>query len=213
MGSIESGPIVDKLQCAGSIETSYANNPTQTNKEALLNTMINKVSVIIQPLRAKSENEKEARAIISTFLPSMFSLSVFSHAGLFIYGNDDNPKDGVFLEYGAYDEKREGDYESQVHYFRSDNGLRFTKLNINNIPGYKYECDVQNRMTIKELCTCLEFRHFTKQKYNLVDQNCQYFVRKSIKILGSRRIHEHDRIRRYSKAEIPNRILDPLEEN
>lgn len=137
----------------------------------------------------------------------------FFHAGLFIYGNDDNPKDGVFLEYGAYDEKREGDYESQVHYFRSDNGLRFTKLNINNIPGYKYECDVQNKMTIKELITCLEFRHFTKQKYNLVDQNCQYFVRKSIKILGSRRIHEHDRIRRFSKAEIPNRILDALEEN
>lgn len=32
----------------------------------------------------------------------------------------------------------------------------------------------KKKMTINYLCTCLEYHHFSKQKYNLVDQNCQY---------------------------------------
>lgn len=213
MGSVESGPIVDKLQASGIAATTYPENPTPTNRDELLNTMINEVSVVIQPLGAKSENSQFARVMVSSFFPSNISLAVFSHAGLFVYGNGRNPNDGVFVEYGAYDYKREGDYNSQVHYFRKDNGLRFTLLNIDDIEGYKFKCDVQNKMTINDLCTCLEYHHFSKQKYNLVDQNCQYFVRKSIQILGSRRLLKSDRIRTYNKGIIPHQILEVFEKN
>lgn len=78
---------------------------TFINKDALLDTTINKVSIIIQPLFVKTEGGKDARVVISSFLPSAVSLAVLSHAGLFVYGNDSNPNEGIFLEYGAYDNK------------------------------------------------------------------------------------------------------------
>lgn len=67
-----------------------------------------------------------------------------------VNGNGRNPNDGVFVEYGAYDYKREGDYNSQVHYFRKDNGLRFKLLSIDDIEWYKFKSDVQKKkkMTI-----------------------------------------------------------------
>lgn len=163
--------------------------------------MINEVSVVIQPLGAKSENSQFARIMVSSFFPSIAN------------GNGRNPNDCVFVEYGAYDYKREGDYDSQVHYFRKDNGLRFKLLSIDDIEWYKFKCDVQNKMTINILCTFLEYHHFSKQKYNLVDQNCQYFVSKSIQILGSRRLSKSDRIRKYNKGIILHQILEVLEKN
>ena len=209
MGSAESGPSVDFLQDHNMAKVTYANNPTSTNKDALLDTNINKVSVVIQQLGDENDMENITRATISSFVPI---ITTFSHAGLFVYGNNSNPN-GVFVEYGAYDIRRSGDYNTQIHYFRSDNGLRFSYMNIYSIPGFKFDCDVQNKMTIRDLCTCLEYHHWTKQKYNVVDQNCQLFVRKAIKLLGSRRINKSDRIRTFSKGMIPKRILDALEEN
>ena len=209
MGSVESGASVDFLQDHGIAAVTYANNPPATNKDALLDTTIYKVSVVVQQLKKGQDVANTTRAVVSTFLPFITTLS---HAGLFVYGNNSNPN-GVFIEYGAYDIRRSGDYNTQIHYFRSDNGLRFSYLNINSIPGFKFDCDVQNIMTIRDLCTCLEYHHWTKRKYNVADQNCQLFVRKAIKLLGSRRINKSDRIRTFSKGMIPERILDVLEEN
>ena len=87
--------------------------------------MINEVSVVIQPLGAKSENSQFARIMVSSFFSSN------------VNGNGRNPNDGVFVEYGAYD------YE--VHYFRKDNGLRFKLLNIDDIEWYKFKSDVQKK--------------------------------------------------------------------
>ena len=139
--------------------------------------------------------------------------------------NNNHPDVGILVEYGIYDKKREGDYRTEVHYYRGNNGLRFTEMTRKQIENMYSDavfmpCYVKNRMTLYTLIQRTEYQsesgHYhdwSKYKYNLFGQNCQAFVQEAIKVLGATRCRNIQKVRTVSKMMAPARIINALEEN
>ena len=72
---------------------------------------------------------------------------------------------------------------------------------------YRIECDIKNKITLRELCNNFENENWSARKYNVVTHNSQTFAAEIIKILKAIRIHEADKIRANEKIILPNCLI------
>jgi hypothetical protein len=75
------------------------------------------------------------------------------------------------------------------------------------------DCDIQNKLSVKELIESLKGEKWTAKKYNVITHNCQWFSREVIKILKAVRKKEYDKIRIVEKDKIPSIISSQLWRN
>jgi hypothetical protein len=75
------------------------------------------------------------------------------------------------------------------------------------------ECEVKNKITLKQLCDNFKGKEWESISYNILSHNCQHFVAKIIEILKAVRINEKDKIRSYEKLILPNCIISALWDN
>ena len=78
---------------------------------------------------------------------------------------------------------------------------------------YNIECDVKNKITLKELINNFQNENWEAKKYNLLTHNCQTFGAEVITILKAVRINERDKIRTKEKMILPNCIIKALWKN
>lgn len=78
---------------------------------------------------------------------------------------------------------------------------------------YNIECDVKNKITLKELINNFQNENWEAKKYNLLAHNCQTFGAEVITILKAVRINERDKIRTKEKMILPNCIIKALWKN
>ena len=218
--SITSSDLYDasfSLQSSGS-RSRRGMNQIHSNRDEILNTVITNFFVNIEPMGPKVFQVGRCIFNITTqVLPAKISPAGASHASLYVPMSD---KEGVWIEYGAYDDKRSGDFKGQVHYFQGTNGLRFAKMTRKEyfekmdkagILSKMIECRARHQMTIKHLFESISSNNWSKHKYSLGTHNCQRFVVYSLQILGAYRtkigIHCQD------KVTIPFGILECLEKN
>ena len=214
MGSVESEPIINSGYESGVLHTNYADHPRPTDRERILQTQIRSINLFFEPLNVLADSVIVATPAL--YLPTAVSPANLVHAGIYVPINYER---GVIIEYGAYDYRREGDYEYQVHYFEGNSGLRFIEVNyqtlLNKLSRFtyvkNYPCHVQNVMTIQELYDMVKFKNWKRSKYNLLGQNCQEFVKWAVRILGATRVSNVSHT--MSKFDFPAKILEALEEN
>lgn len=85
---------------------------------------------------------------------------------------------------------------------------------IKDINDFKrVECDVKNKITLKELCNNFKNEKWVAKKYNVVSHNCQTFAAEIIKLLKVIRINEVDKIRTNEKFLLPGCIIKELWNN
>lgn len=82
-----------------------------------------------------------------------------------------------------------------------------------NYEFYNIECDVKNKITLKELINNFQNENWEAKKYNLLTHNCQTFGAEVITILKAIRINERDKIRTKEKMILPNCIIKALWKN
>lgn len=200
------------------LRPNVATNPIPSNRDEILRININSIYINIDPLGNKIVQKcRTALSAVTFILPAAVSPAIFSHASIYVPVSEN---EGVWIEYGAYDDKRSGEFQGQVHYFQGRNGLRFAKMSIEEFNrrkssgGTLYEtikCKVRNQMTIGNLFQAISMNDWSKYKYSLITQNCQRFVIYSIHILGAYR--EEFSPRGPNKITIPVGILNSLERN
>jgi hypothetical protein len=79
---------------------------------------------------------------------------------------------------------------------------------------YSYiECDIDNKITLEDLCKEFEGEKWEAKNYNVVTHNCQNFADEVIKILKAKRIHDIDKVRTIEKEKLPNCIISTLWDN
>ena len=78
---------------------------------------------------------------------------------------------------------------------------------------YNIECDVKNKITLKELINNFQNENWEAKKYNLLTHNCQTFGAEVITILNAVRINERDKIRTKEKMILPNCMIKALWDN
>ena len=120
-----SNSVVDS---ASMMKSKFANSPRKIDRQKLLYTLILNAVIVIKPFGGKThDNLRTAAAGVTMFLPAATTLAGLSHASLWVPFSE-NQQEGILLEYGRYDEQREGDYKDQVHYLEGSSGLRFLKM-------------------------------------------------------------------------------------
>ena len=77
----------------------------------------------------------------------------------------------------------------------------------------KVDCDIKNKITVKELIENFKGEKWIAKKYNLLMHNCQTFAAKIIKILKAVRINEEDKLRVVEKTKLPGCIINALWHN
>ena len=140
------------------LRPNVATNPIPSNRDEILRININSIYINIDPLGNKIVQKcRTALSAVTFILPAAVSPAIFSHASIYVPVSEN---EGVWIEYGAYDDKRSGEFQGQVHYFQGRNGLRFAKMSIEEFNrrkssgGTLYEtikCKVRNQMTIGNL--------------------------------------------------------------
>ena len=75
------------------------------------------------------------------------------------------------------------------------------------------DCDINNKITLRELCNNFKGEKWEAKNYNVLNHNCQTFAAKIIKILKAIRIKEKDKIRTLEKSMLPNCIISALWDN
>ena len=191
-------------------------------RNRLLNTQINQICLFMQPSNKFIFGYEFAVAGISALLPAEITCAQRNHMGIFVYGENDS-EDGVFIEFGPYDYKNEKKIDRIVHYHQGEDGLRFFSANCNDIEGFRVDCEVEYKMTVRTLLNGLAHHGWTKADYEEVEYNpilkiydhkdSKDFARKVIKTIGAKRIKKSTRIRTLSKICIPASIIDALESN
>ena len=85
------------------------------------------------------------------------------------------------------------------------------------IPSYIHfnsvDCDIQNKLSVKELIENFKGEKWTAKKYNLIMHNCQNFSKEVIKILKAVRKKAYDKIRIVEKEKLPSLISNQLWRN
>ena len=213
----------DSLFRLGIAKPNYSKGPKiYSNKDDILNSTIKQIYVVIK----KNERNKIPKSLIKSAkkFPARFSMSNYNHALIIARAEYNNKISIILIEYGGYDYKLEGDYESMIHYYyENEYGLRFIKLSdnelasINNGKHQIIRCDIRNEMTIEKLLFDSQFvgkfHKWNYKNYFLTDQNCQLFVRKVVDVLGATRKFDHQKTRDYSRMYIPHRILKGFVDN
>ena len=104
------------------------------------------------------------------------------------------------------DKKIKNQYYGNVSkYIAEINGLDFYESSFNQCSDIP--CDVNNKITIKELCSYFKGENWESGDYNVLWHNCQKFGAKVIKILKAVRIDEDHKIRTFEKMMLPNCII------
>ena len=101
------------------------------------------------------------------------------------------------------------------HYNISYDELKKHKLNYDQI-GNRFDtvdCDVINKITIRELKDHFKGEKWLAKKYNVVFHNCQIFGAEIIKKLKAIRINEKDKVRANEKTTLPGCIINALWHN
>ena len=75
------------------------------------------------------------------------------------------------------------------------------------------KCDVNNKITLKNLIAQVNNEKWLAKNYNLLNHNCQDFGAEIIRILKAIRINEKDKIRTREKWLLPNCLIKALSEN
>lgn len=204
-----------------SISREYPPEMIEERKK-LLNTQINKICLIMQPSNKFILGYEIAVAGLSMLLPAELTCAHRNHIGIFVFGENDS-YDGVYMEFGPYTYKDEKNINKYVHYYQGDDGLRFFSANYFDFEGFKFDCEVEYKMTIGTLLNGLAHQGWTKKDYEEIHYepilNLYYhkdskdFTKKVIETLGAKRIKKIDRIRTLSKTCVPSEIIDTLEEN
>ena len=100
------------------------------------------------------------------------------------------------------------------HYHLSLNEFIKSYNNLPSTTSYSIiECEVQNKITINQLCQNFKGKNWEAKDYNVTNHNCQHFAAEVIKILKAGRIHEVDKIRAEEKSFLPNCIISALWDN
>lgn len=187
-------------------KANYAKNPELSNKNALLESNIIDICIAIMPIFGEIKNPNYAHACFVAKIEGSEGIS------------------NILIENGQYDEKREGDYKGQVHYFYEvEQGLRFVKLTTKDFKKISKKknklipCSIENNMTVEQLLFdsqfCGTFHRWDYYNFNLIEQNCQLFVRKVVHILNAKRINDEQKKTKYTKKYIPIKISTALEDN
>ena len=91
------------------------------------------------------------------------------------------------------------------------------ELDYEELPSYcefkRVDCDVNNKIYLKELCKKFKGKNWETKDYNLLSHNCQDFATEIIKHLKATRINETDKIRMNEKDILPNCIINALWKN
>ena len=91
------------------------------------------------------------------------------------------------------------------------------ELDYEELPSYcefkRVDCDVNNKIYLKELCEKFKGKNWETKDYNLLSHNCQDFATEIIKHLKATRINETDKIRMNEKDLLPNCIINALWKN
>lgn len=216
--SFTSADIYDGAYQVGILTPNRSRNAIASNREEILNTLIRSVNINIEPLGPELFQKcRNFFGGVTVALPAAISPAGLSHASIYVPISE---TEGVWIEYGAYDDKRSGEFEGQVHYFQGENGLRFAKMTTQEyqrrsssggIMQETVECYVRNQMAIRNLLQTISSNDWSKHKYSLIAQNCQRFVIYAIQVLGAYR--KTFCLRGTSKVTIPFGILDCLEKN
>ena len=83
----------------------------------------------------------------------------------------------------------------------------------NTIIFHKVDCNIENKINIKELIENFQGEKWLAKDYNLVFHNCQDFAVEVIKILKAVRKNEFDKIRTFEKNTLPGCIANQLWRN
>ena len=75
------------------------------------------------------------------------------------------------------------------------------------------KCDVNNKISLRNLIALIKGEKWLAKQYNLLSHNCQDFGAEIVKILKSIRINEKDKIRMREKMILPNCLINALSEN
>lgn len=219
---MQSGSAVDIFYNLGILTPNLGCPMYFSNKWDLLDSNVENMFIVIIPLHDIVHKARKYTRFYDFIAPQSVSTSNLTHASIIVLNDLNNY---VLIEYGAYDQNREGDYESNVHYYEGKNGLRFVQLMKTDFEKilkaeqvYTVECSVKNKIQIVELLEGtknigFDSHNWTKTNYNLLGQNCQCFVSKAILVLKATRKNEKDRNHTESKSHLPSRILNVLEIN
>ena len=75
------------------------------------------------------------------------------------------------------------------------------------------DCNVENKITLKELCNNFKGDKWKAKTYNVIYNNCQDFAAKIIKLLKATRKNDNHKIRSIEKLCLPNCIISALWDN
>jgi hypothetical protein len=200
---------VNRLRTVGTVLSIFTHPmlyPTLCHIAIQLNMENDEIIIIEygQYLTKKSEKETKSIFASSSSSGSSYDPRRITNNGNYWYIN----KDGVrlaklgknisdiksFIAYNFYGEKE--------YYLLSDYNV------FNDI-----DCDINNKITLGELCDQFKGEKWEAQSYNVALHNCQSFAAKIIKILKAIRINENDKIRTIEKASLPNCIISALWDN
>ena len=78
---------------------------------------------------------------------------------------------------------------------------------------YRVECDIKNKIRLKELIEHFQNNKWEAKKYFVLSHNCQTFGAEIIKILKAIRRNEHDKVRAFEKMLLPSCIISALWHN
>ena len=78
---------------------------------------------------------------------------------------------------------------------------------------YRIECDIKNKITLRELINNFKNENWSAREYNVATHNSQTFAAEIIKILKAIRMHEADKIRSNEKIILPNCLIKALWNN
>ena len=78
---------------------------------------------------------------------------------------------------------------------------------------YRLNCDINEKMTLKELLEHLKEEQWEAKNYCVLSNNCQDFASKVLKILRAVRNDERTKIRTIEKMILPNKLISTLWDN
>lgn len=185
MSSVGSYHFINSAYSSGSCSPNPNPSPIESDRNLILNSKIENLETI-DYLQQSFFNDLR----IGSFLITLAASAMARHAAIVV---QTNTKLNVLIEYGAYDERREGDYQGRVHYFSGHDGLRFVQLTDSelaqiegNSKNVYFKCHCTNIFTIYELLFRTMIRNnvqnWDRRNYDIFSHNCQMFVTKVIEV-------------------------------
>ena len=200
---------VTRLRTVGTMLSIFVHpmlSPTLCHIAIQLNLENDEIIIIEYGQYLTKKSEKETKSIFASSSSSGSSDEPrrITNNGNYWYIN----KDGVRL---AKLGKNISDIKSFIAYNFYGEKEYYLLSNFNGF--YDIDCDINNKITLGELCEQFKGEKWEAQSYNVALHNCQSFAAKIIKILKAIRIDENDKIRTFEKISLPNCIISALWDN